>query len=129
MPNWCSNDFYVGVSEDCPAAQDQLKRLHQIFENALANPDSEDDGLFMQTVPMPAEEAANWHDWSVKNWGTKWDASDVDLIDVSDDSLRARFGTASEPPTAWLDKMRVLFPDLEFSLFYREDNAQLCGYL
>lgn len=42
----------------------------------------------------------DWYDWSVKNWGTKWNAYH-DLVEVSEDgnSLSVRFQTAWSEPT------------------------------
>jgi len=39
-----------------------------------------------------------WYDWSIKNWGTKWNSSDVTLIRRSDEKLYVSFTTAWSLP-------------------------------
>jgi hypothetical protein len=55
----------------------------------------------------------NWYDWSVKNWGTKWNACYVDVTFESDDEVHYQFETAWDYPHPIIRELRRKFPDLE----------------
>jgi hypothetical protein len=96
MPNWCENVVtFTGPRE----------KLDELIAGA-------EKGALLQTIrPMPetvfrgnvgsaerAEHGANnWYDWSVSNWGTKWD---VECESIADDgeSVRFYFMSAWSPP-------------------------------
>ncbi len=42
--------------------------------------------------------ASNWYDWSIKHWGTKWNAYAVSEPTITTRSLRYRFDTAWASP-------------------------------
>ena len=62
MPNWCQNVAYI-------KHEDKTE-----IDKIIAELDKKDEAqLFNSLVPNPSGE---WdYDWSVSNWGCKWDAS------------------------------------------------------
>ena len=75
----------------------------------------------------------NWYDWSVANWGTKWDIYH-DKITVGDlgwmegcASIETEFDTAWSPPKCWLAKASELFPQLSFKLHFEEPGNYFAG--
>lgn len=83
----------------------------------------------------PEEEAAyaeigfeSWYDWSVANWGTKWDAYDYD-VEVGEFSVCLNFTTAWGPPEEVYDALTRAFPELHVSAFYDEPGTCSAGYL
>ena len=106
MPNWCENTLELTFTSE--AAADEFVKLAE----------AEDFGLLNHFVPMPdsvfhgslgdkerkEHGANNWYDWSVANWGTKWEArlNELDLnggiTRVSDKTVMLEFETAWEPP-------------------------------
>jgi hypothetical protein len=81
---------------------------------------------FEEIVPMPGHidcgnlsfedmkrNPNNWYDWSVKNWGTKWNACYVDVTFESDDEVHYQFETAWDYPHPIIRELRRKFPDLE----------------
>ena len=102
MPNWCDNS--VTLSHEDKAKVDAL-------EAELANKDGK--GVFEHLRPNPTGE---WqYDWSVENWGTKWDASIIDWERYDDKTIWISFSTAWAPPTTLYE-------------FITEDGWQVEGY-
>ena len=72
--------------------------------------------------------AEDWHDWALKNWGTKWDAYDVDVI-VDEQCVEIIFTTAWGPPRKFYNYVEERFPDLFIAAFYHEPGCCMAGYL
>lgn len=72
----------------------------------------------------------SWYDWSIDNWGTKWDANpdEVDQLGDQEDYLELRFDTAWCPPMPWVKALREAFPEAEITAFYDEPGMQAAGY-
>lgn len=90
MPNWCSNT--VRIEHDDPA---EITRAVEGFKK----------GEFFQTlVPNPS---GNWdYDWSVSNWGTKWDVGgESDPSIESDTAVSFYFDSAWSPPIEAYNRM------------------------
>ena len=95
MPNWCENR--VCFKHDDPAKLVEL-------DAALR------DGKALQYLcPMPEElkdtfapsDGPNWYNWSMSNWGTKWDITDEDPdIHTANGRLYTFFQSAWSPPVA-----------------------------
>lgn len=99
MPNW--TDVKVAVTHDDPF---MIKKLKEIFDRP--------EDPFNQIIPMPSDisreplspddressNGRNWYDWSLENWGTKWDAVDSYAEIVDDNTLNITFLTAWSPP-------------------------------
>jgi Ferredoxin-like domain in Api92-like protein len=139
MPNWCQNGAKF-THED----PQQITRIEKAYK---------EDKLFTEFVPCPQEllvqeevgdnfnervkarEAANrekygysdWYEWSVNNWGTKWDISSDDSEASSQDanSIMLSFNTAWSPPIGFYEKMTELGFDI--TAFYLEEGMGFCG--
>jgi len=142
MPNWCSNHITVRGTD--PVA---IKRLADAF----------DAGEFCGTVvPMPEElnitsgflgdpveqaelEAkskanlekygyANWYDFNVANWGTKWEiGGNGDVAEIEDDGLSfsASFESAWSPPTQICEALAE--QGFDVTLYYYEPGMGFVG--
>ncbi len=71
----------------------------------------------------------NWYDGQVNNWGTKWDLSELVVNDLDDYQCTLIFKTAWCPPEPIVDKLRDMFPDLEFYGMWIEEGYQSSGVL
>jgi len=111
MPNWCNNSIKI------TGPVDQVKAL---WEQAQANWKNEQYGLLDAMVPMPdalkgttspspddgsqpeVDGYTNWYDWSVANWGTKWDINNegIEFEDNGDGTAQIAgwFESAWAPP-------------------------------
>lgn len=92
MPNWCDNR--VRLSHDDKEKIDALE-----LEMAKKNDEGRSMACpFQHLCPNPTGE---WqYDWSVTNWGTKWEASIIDWDREDDNTLTIYFETAWCPPIA-----------------------------
>lgn len=64
----------------------------------------------------------NWYDWNIKNWGTKWNASDSE-----EKGGKITFQTAWSPPVPVILATSKQFPKLEFVLRFWEGGAGFQG--
>ncbi len=66
---------------------------------------------------------SSWYEWCIKNWGTKWNASDPYAEDG-----RFSFNTAWSAPVELFVEFSKKFPDVEFTYTYAdEDTGNNCG--
>lgn len=130
MPNWCYNNAVI--SHDSP---EMMERLVSAAESG---------NLFDEFVPMPEElrgttaptafpsksliekyGSDNWYDWSVKNWGTKWEAGEVSA-DATDTGLYLSFDTAWGPPIPYYDTLTAL--GFKIDATYSEEGMSFVGH-
>ena len=58
-------------------------------------------GLFEEFVPL-----GEWdYNLAVEKWSTKWDASNLDVIDRTDNTISVSFDTAWSPPINFYDEL------------------------
>jgi Ferredoxin-like domain in Api92-like protein len=135
MPNWNQNS--VIITHEDPT---QIDRLVEGFKNKR---------LFGEFLPCPKElldmgsplsdaeqaeanvekyGAADWHQWCINNWGTKWDVGEEsDGIDrVDDNKVKLSFDTAWGPPVSFYE---YLDEELDFGItaFYLEEGMGFVG--
>lgn len=54
----------------------------------------------------------DWYDWSIKNWGTKWNAYSFELVGEDENTLNVEFDTAWSPPTPIFEKLEAMGYDV-----------------
>ncbi len=59
---------------------------------------------------------ADWYEWSIANWGTKWNASDFQVIKDEPGRYEFDFDTAWSPPEPIYAKLAEMFPGLCFEI-------------
>lgn len=85
MPNWCYNSATLHNSD-----KSKIDALEQELQK-------EDAQVFQHLRPNPTGE---WdYNWSVENWGTKWDVTVQDWEREDDNTIVMHFDTAWSPPT------------------------------
>ena len=139
MPNWCSNVLYISHAD--PSMIDKIvdaDREH-LFETFFPCPQElrveaqiglKDDELSPEVREMYASNrekygASHWYDWCWGNWGTKWDAAEVDCERISPNKALLHFDTAWGSPVIWYDKMMKL--GYIIRAYYSEPNMAFCG--
>ena len=99
------------------------------------NPDGEEcEVTFHRIIPQPPEvinsprnlpcgySGPNWYDFNIKNWGTKWDAYDVD---VQGDCVY--FNTAWSTPCPVIETLAKAIDDIVCCIYADEDLGNNCG--
>jgi len=143
MPNWCNN--YLELEHEDPEMIERAKKafadgrlldefvpvpkdLHIVAGRVGADDNAEQIKLEEDTKRnLETHGYANWYDYCVNEWGTKWDIGG-DGDQASQDSptdLRMNFDSAWAPPIAAMDK----FMDLGFKvkLVYWESGMCFAG--
>jgi hypothetical protein len=67
---------------------------------------------------------ANWYDWSIVNWGTKWNSSNLRIVKETERELVFWFETAFAPPRPVLDKLVGMWPQLQFECLGHDEDEE-----
>ena len=124
MPNWCSNTITITGSVET------LSELKPVIESG--------EGLLDFIKPMPAclkntsspSDQPNWYDWSVENWGTKWDVEcHLEFKDNGDGTaeITGWFDSAWAPPIAAMQALADDWDSCYIELFYHECGMCFVG--
>ena len=110
MPNWCNND--VTIYHKDPA---KIKALAEAIKDgnfcksvkpipeALANTTSPNRENAAELVE--ATGYADWYDYCVNEWGTKWDVDPYDTPFVDENTIQFGFDSAWSPPTGIYEEL------------------------
>jgi len=123
MPNWCWNHLEVSGDEI---------QLREFVEKSLVSPEENeihDKTEFSFEGTLPRGDRKDWYNWSLKNWGTKWDACEPHIDHNDINYFAVSFETAWAPPINWIDNIMKDFPDLCFTLEYEEPGMCFGGRL
>jgi hypothetical protein len=82
---------------------------------------------FNNTIPIPENEDKNWYNWNIENWGTKWDAYDVEIKKRNDNYAIIEFLTAWAPPYMWLKNMSQILVDIQYKLVWADEDFPSSG--
>jgi hypothetical protein len=144
MPNWCNNT--LELQHEDPAMIERAKKafadgkfleefcpvpssLHIVAGRVGSDEEPEQKELERRSAEnLEVHGYANWYDYCVNEWGTKWDVGGDDYNEPQQDSpnkITMSFDSAWAPPTAAMDK----FMDLGFSvrLYYYESGMCFAG--
>ena len=127
MPNWCDSELVVQVSDsDNDKAKEQLKEFKEFAQK------KEGDGVSLLSAEkfIPYPEGQDWnYDWCVKNWGSKWDLCEVEIVGEDESYTEYSFNTAWSPVKDVILAMSNKFPLLEFDYRYFEMGCGFNGML
>ena len=66
---------------------------------------------------------STWYMWNIQNWGCKWDASETYMAELNE----YHFNTPWSAPGPWLEKLSKVFPQVEFTLEYHDEDPSNNG--
>ena len=142
MPNWCNN--YLELEHEDPAMIDRAQKafnegklleefcpvpasLHIVAGSVGDENDPAQKKLEEDTARnIEVHGYANWYDYCVNEWGTKWDVgADGQATVTSPNTITMGFDSAWAPPIAAMEK----FQDLGFKvkLVYWESGMCFAG--
>lgn len=118
-----SNEIYAQENED-----KESLRKRVIEKELLANKYNQN---------MKSYGYTSWYDWCVDNWGTKWDATNVNVTDTNVETKKGKslkkvcisYDTAWAPAIPVVRKLAELFPKCLVKLRYFECGAAFQGIL
>lgn len=64
-----------------------------------------------------------WYHWNINNWGSKWDAYDLDMERQSDTALAIRWCSAWSPVEEVIRAICEQFPNLAIDYEYEEEQG------
>ncbi len=134
MPNHTTNKLTVVHKKDGSKAMHiEDPKLRGLLERFCLD----------KVKPMPEEingttapsDGPNWYDWSIDNWGTKWDVYATHNTEANEDETINLFNTDGQFLTAWsppipvIRKLQQDYPDYEFTLEYVDEGFGYAGTL
>lgn len=137
MPNWVTNEVRLhGGESHIRQLLEQIKKdefgIGTIdFEKIIPMPDNIFRGALGQKE-MEQYGKENWYDWSLANWGTKWNSygytKGEDYAPKDGETPYLRFCTAWAVPHPILQKLSEMFPDIRIEHEWAdEDIGYNCG--
>jgi hypothetical protein len=143
MPNWVFNHLSVnGSKEDIAKLKAQVGASITTKHEDKEEVEKEPIFSFMNILPPPADKLDeyygthgfadgkkqgdseyNWYNFNNREWGTKWDACEAELLEEDETSLHYKFDTAWSPPTPVIEKLAQQNPNVNITLEYREEQG------
>lgn len=142
MPNWSYNTLSVEGDKDEVTnfvATAKLGDRELDFNNFIKMPEelANTEQVHYNDPDLKAKQEAlyasnkkkygfgSWYDWAIENWGTKWNAGDIEL-DIQDKGKTAfyTFQTAWDAPLPVIAEMSKRFPSLKFSFTAEEESGE-----
>ena len=69
----------------------------------------------------------SWYEWSIANWGTKWDVDEINIIYEDKGRLDFTFDTAWSFPEPIFHTLAAKFPEMEIWCASIEEGNIICG--
>jgi hypothetical protein len=88
----------------------------------IKRPEGEDLATYNESIGASGAMPF-WYDWNCEHWGTKWDASDVDIQDYAADHKQITFSTPWSPPIPVLTALSEQYPNIHIELEWEEEQG------
>jgi hypothetical protein len=114
-----------GFDRQYERTEAEKKALMRLYQQELPK-ENINHLCFHALVPIPPKilegEYKKGYDWELSNWGCMWGATDVKVTTI-EKGVVYRFKTPNFAPIPWVDKVANLYPDLNFTLTFREGTG------
>lgn len=128
MPNHITNYLIVeGSKADVERFQKENRKEQSKDTNG-----NETVLSFDCSVPDSSNDDGGWYSWRIKNWGTKWNAyevqePDIQVLSNGNIQMEYSFDTAWSPPAEWLKIVAEKYANLAFELKWYDEDYPQCG--
>jgi hypothetical protein len=124
MPNWTSNTLTVSGDKE------RLLRFRAIAKSEVGEENEGSEFSLDKFIPMPEQyrQDERWYNWSIKNWGCKWDIT-AGLIQDDEREITYVFDSPWNPPIEAIKRIGKRFKKLSFRLEYEESGLGFSGIL
>lgn len=85
-------------------------------------PNAEEEGKKLLRA-LEETGCATWYDWSIDNWGTKWNTYEGTVNRLSPTELSYYFQTAWSPPSPVVGKLAERFPSVLIEHYYHDEGG------
>lgn len=114
------------VDPESPETEETLRSAFCHSEPGAMRPE-DFDNLMRMIRGYKKHGFFTWYDWSVENWGTKWNAYDASISPAGDQAI---FDTAWSTPLPVFTRLSEMYPDEDIRVKYAdEDLGHNCGHL
>ena len=121
MPNWVYNRLQYLTHPNIDKVDALEKHIKDQIDSNILDPN-----FFEFLCPNPAgKDADNWYEWSIENWGTKWDAGDLTNLERDGNDLSFSFNTAWSNPKQLFDFLAE--EGWLFKYSYSEEGSNFIG--
>lgn len=140
MPNWCNNNIVIKgpknkLKDLSKAAKDgslfnfMYPRAEELDITAgyLGNGDEQKELEAKQQANLKKFGYKDWYDWSVAEWGTKWDIGECYQNEIRNNELHLAFDTAWSPPLGVYERYISHNDDISISAYYYEPGCDFMG--
>jgi len=67
------------------------------------------------------------YEWCIENWGTKWNAYKIEVVERDEYRIVIKFETAWSAPRPVIIKLAEMFPQYQFNHEWFERGSAFCG--
>lgn len=67
--------------------------------------------------------------WNINNWGCSCGVYDIKIISEEPNKISIEIYSDFTPPTQWLKKISMVYPDLEFEFNYEDDEEKYVAHI
>ncbi|MDR0884522.1 MAG: hypothetical protein LBN05_07965 [Oscillospiraceae bacterium] len=127
MPNNITNKLNIICDEE---RRREILEAIKLEKHGLGSID------FEKIIPMPEDifrgditfgdfqnrPTDNWYDWSIANWGTKWNSYGYEDFTDYDGGSEIQFHTAWSSPEPVMQRLSEMYPDVQFQHQWADED-------
>ena len=103
-------DFNKETGKSVTTLQEIVEANHQWFSSTAK-------AGIQNRLALASTGFSTWHEWNVKNWGVKWDASDLKIKELPDfNTVIYSFNTPWDTPESFVKTLSTLYPNATFEM-------------
>lgn len=90
--------------DSMPELVDRAEKLYASYKSPKEKAKLIESGR-LRVEAVQRYGAPDWYEWAYRNWGTKWNARDTEIVDKGDGTVEIRFATAWGYPFGIVDAL------------------------